>query len=135
MIRIIQLLNEKNHFLEKFFSLNEQQIHKLERGEFNELENFYQKREEILKILKYVDQQIDLTHQKFAMMNKSYEPEYKPVVASALKAKDIYVKKILEQDLLVLCLVDDLKNKMLDELRDVKKAQKAMAGYGSNQMV
>jgi hypothetical protein len=37
MIRIIQFLNEKNHFLEKFYSLNERQITRLEGGVFDDL--------------------------------------------------------------------------------------------------
>ena len=41
MIRLIQFLNEKNHFLEKFFTLNESQIARLEAGKFDDLELFY----------------------------------------------------------------------------------------------
>ena len=41
MIRLVQLLNEKNHFLEKFYSLNESQINMLQQGMFDDIERFY----------------------------------------------------------------------------------------------
>ena len=58
MIRLIQFLNEKNHFLEKFYALNEAQIAHLESGHFEDIERFYNQREDLLKVIKYIDSEI-----------------------------------------------------------------------------
>lgn len=59
MTRIITLLNEKNHYLEKFYSLNERELKNFLDGHYDGLEPFYDSREKILEIIKYIDAQID----------------------------------------------------------------------------
>lgn len=54
MLRIIDLLNQKNHFLEKFYTLNENEILNFASGIFDNLESFYQSREKILELIKYI---------------------------------------------------------------------------------
>lgn len=132
MIRIIQLLNEKNHFLEKFYSLNEAQILRLDKGEFEGLDQFYYQQEELLKVLKYVDGQIQKSHDSYQRISGVYELEHKKDVTEALKTKDLYIKKILEQDLLILGLVDEIKTQIIKELHDIRRAKKAISGYGSS---
>lgn len=132
MIRIIQLLNEKNHFLEKFYSLNEVQILKLEKGEFQGLDQFYQQREELLKILKYIDEQLKKSHASHLRMHGTYDEVHKEEVTDAIRIKDVYIKKIVEQDLQVLGLIDEIKTQIIQELHDVRRAKKAMIGYGSS---
>ena len=45
--------------------------------------------------------------------------------------KELFVGKILDQDMQVLALIDDAKSKIIRELQDVRLAKKAMAGYKS----
>ena len=52
MLRIINLLNQKNHFLEKFYSINETELLNFSKGNFDNLEDFYQSRERILSIVR-----------------------------------------------------------------------------------
>lgn len=131
MIRLIQFLNEKNHFLEKFYALNEKQISLLESGQFDEIEKFYNHREDLLKILKYIDAEIYKAHASHKEMNSSYTENEKSEIRSALRTKEIYVKKIVEQDLIVLSLIDEAKSRIIKELQDIQKARKALAGYKS----
>jgi len=131
MIRLIQFLNEKNHFLEKFCSLNEKQISLLERGQFDEIEKFYNQREDLLKILKYIDAEIYRAHASHKETNATYTEEEKIEIRSSLRTKELYVKKIIDQDLIVLGLIDDAKSRIISELREVQKARKALAGYKS----
>lgn len=134
MIRIIQLLNEKNHFLEKYYSLNEEQILRLEKGDFEGLDHFYIQREELLKILKYVDAKLQKSHSSYLKTNGMYEDKHKKDVTEAIQIKDLYIRKIIEQDLQVLGLVDEIKTQIIKELQDVRRAKKAMAGYGSSSL-
>lgn len=131
MMRLIQFLNEKNHFLEKFYSLNLKQITKLESGLFEELDRFYNQREDLLKILKYVDAEIYKSHVDFKESNGPFDEKQKMQIRDALRVKDVYVKKILEQDLIVLSLIDEAKNKIIKELRDISKSKIALSGYKS----
>lgn len=131
MIRLIQFLSEKNHFLEKFYALNEKQISLLESGQFDEIEKFYNQREDLLKILKYIDAEIYRAHAAHKESNSTYSDEEKAEIRISLRTKETYVKKILEQDLIVLSLIDEAKSRIIKELHEVQKARKALAGYKS----
>ena len=130
-MRLIQFLNEKNHFLEKFCSLNEKQISLLEGGQFDEIERFYNQREDLLKILKYIDAEIYKAHMSQKDSTTGFSDQQKHEIRDSLRTKEIYVKKILDQDLIVLSLIDDAKNRIIKELQDVQKTRKALAGYKS----
>lgn len=132
MIRLVQFLNEKNHFLEKFFSLNDAQISRMQGGLFDEIEIFYNQREDLLKILKYIDAEINKAHQMHKDTNGQYLEAEKNSIREALRTKEAYVKRILEQDLLVLELIDEAKSTIIKELQSVKKARKALTGYKAN---
>ena len=132
MIRLVQLLNEKNHFLEKFYSLNESQINKLQQGMFDDIEKFYNQREDLLKILKYVDSEINKSHMSHKDISGAFDLSQKADIKECLRAKELYVKRILDQDLIVLGLIDEAKSQIIRELQDIKKASRALAGYKSN---
>lgn len=132
MIRLIQFLNEKNHFLEKFYALNESQIARLEAGLFDQVEKFYNQREDLLNIIKYIDAEIQKAHGLHKEMSGVYTEEQKLEIRNSLRTKEAYVKRILEQDLLVLGLIDDAKSQIIRELKEVSKAKKAMGGYKAN---
>ncbi len=130
-MRLIQFLGEKNHFLEKFCSLNEKQISLLEGGQFDEIEKFYNHREDLLKILKYIDAEIYKSHMTQKDSSAGYTDNQKQEIRDALRTKEIYVKKILDLDLIVLSLIDEAKTSIIKELQGVQKARKALAGYKS----
>ena len=132
MMRLIQFLNEKNHFLEKFFSLNEKQIALLESGQFDEIEKFYNQREDLLKILKYIDTEIHTAHMNHKEMSGTFSEAQKSEIREALRTKEVYVRKILEQDLIVISLIDEAKSQIIKELQGVQKARRALTGYKSS---
>jgi hypothetical protein len=129
MIRLIQYLNEKNHFLEKFYALNEMQITRFEAGMFEELETFYNQREDLLKIIKYVDAQIHKAHRVHIDTTGAFTEDEKAEIRESLRTKEAYVKRILEQDLQVLDMIDDAKSNIIKELKGIQNTRKALAGY------
>ncbi len=131
MIRLIQFLNEKNHFLEKFYSLNERQVARLEGGMFDDIEKFYNQREDLLKILKYVDAEIHTAHMSHKDMDGKFDAGQKELIREALRTKESYVKRILDQDLIILSLIDEAKSQIIKELQDIRKSKTALAGYKS----
>lgn len=129
MIRLVQLITEKNHFLEKFYTLNEQQIIKLETGHYEEIEIFYNKREDLINILKYIDSEVNKAHQQHKDINGVFTETDKRSLRECMRIKEMFVTKILDQDMQVLALIDEAKTKIIRELQDVRLAKKAMAGY------
>ena len=131
MIRLIQFLNEKNHFLEKFYSLNESQITRLEAGKFDDLELFYNQREDLLKIIKYIDSEIHKAHMLHKDIVGQFSEEQKAEIRESMRTKEAYVRRILEQDLQVLGMIDDAKSMIIKELKGVQNTRKALTGYKS----
>lgn len=130
MNRIITLLNEKNHYLEKFYSLNETELANFAQGQFDNLEHFYQTREHILGVLKYVDAQIAKVqdeNSEMAVINEVVRREIK----EALAIKDEYVMRIIEQDIQVLSCIELAKNSIIKELQEVRHSRKAVGSYKS----
>lgn len=127
MSRIITLLNEKNHYLEKFYALNEKELNHFAQGNFGNIESFYQMREGILEVLQYIDSEIGaLPHQ-----GSETDAELKRQIADALNVKDEYVARIIEQDIQVLSCIESAKNSIIRELQDVRNGRKAVRGYKS----
>lgn len=128
MTRIITLLNEKNHYLEKFYALNETELANFAQGQFENLESFYQTREGILEVLRYVDSQIEKINDETHAIEAIVESE-RVQVRQALAIKDQYVAKIIEQDIQVLACIETAKNSIIRELQDVRRNRKAIGGY------
>lgn len=131
MTRIITLLNEKNHYLEKFYSLNETELVNFVQGQFENLESFYQTRERILEVLRYVDSQIEKINDETQAIDTIVESE-RQQVKQALGIKDQYVTKIIEQDIQVLSCIETAKNSIIRELQDVRRNRKGISGYKTN---
>jgi len=130
MLRIINLLQEKNHYLEKFYSLNENEIINFSQGNFDSLEGFYNTREKILEVIKYIDGQLDQVQIEMRDMTKVSDEERRQI-KQAMAIKDEYVSRIIDQDLEVLACIEAAKSNIIRELQDVRRARKAVGGYKS----
>lgn len=129
MTRIITLLNEKNHYLEKFYSLNEVELANFAQGQFDNLEYFYQTRERILEVLKYVDAQLDKAQTEMETNQETLDEAARAEVREALTIKDEYVARIIEQDIQVLACIEMAKNSIIKELQEVRRNRKGLGGY------
>lgn len=129
MNRIITLMNEKNHYLEKFYALNETELKNFLQANFDNLEGFYETRERILEIIKYIDAQIEGTNRREPQTATGATENERRSVRECLAIKDQYVERIIEQDLQVLSCIESAKNTIIRELQDLKKGKKAVAGY------
>lgn len=125
MKRVLELMEQKNHYLEKFYSINETALSLFLKDQFETINEFYDQRESILEILKYIDSEITSASAKTneeSMMSVDRLKE-------ALNIKDLYVQKIIEQDISILSCIESAKNSIIKELRDVKKGQKVVSAY------
>lgn len=128
MLRIVELLQEKNHYLEKFYTQNETEIMNFALANFDGLEDFYRTRENILEMINYIDVQIDKCD---LGPNLQISLEDRDCVREALAEKEGYVTRILAQDLEILSCIERAKSAIIRELQDVRKAKKAVSGYKS----
>lgn len=126
MTRIIQLLDQKNHYLEKFYSLGEQTLKELSMGQFNDVEGFYQNREKILEMIRYIDYEVNEAQ---GQITDDVDATTKSEVKERLKIKEVYVSQILDQDLSIMSFIEQVKTDIIRELQQVTKAKKAVGGY------
>jgi hypothetical protein len=132
MLRIITLLNQKNHYLEKFYSLNEAEILNFSKGVFENLESFYQTREKILEMIKYLDSELDLAQRNTDEASaQALTLEERRSIKECLAVKDEYVNRILAQDLEILSCIENAKSMIIRELQDVRRSRKVVGSYKS----
>ncbi len=128
MKRIVELLNHKNHYLEKFYSLNEEQLLLIAKEDYSGLEGFYKSREGILEAIKYLDQELE------EIQNQSMQEPMdaqKREVATCLAIKEEYVSRILAQDLEILANIESAKSTIIRELQEVRRTKRAVSSYKS----
>lgn len=129
MLRIIELYEQKNHYLEKFYSMNETEIASMSEGQFDNLQSFYSNRDGILNVIKYIDGQIEVEQKHLETADDDFSSEEKLHLAQQLKIKNEYVMRIIDQDLSILSLIDREKSNVMKEIYEVRKSRKAMTGY------
>lgn len=129
MGRIVELLEEKNRCLEKFYRMNETEIMNFSVGNFDNLETFYESRDGILEMIKRVDKMIE--EDNGSTNPEDYDNASKKKVLAALDYKNELVTRILSQDLQILSFIEQAKSKIIKDLSAVRSARKAMNGYQS----
>ena len=126
---LIQYLNEKNYFLEKFCQLNETQFKLLQQGHIEGLDYFYNQRESIIGIIRNIDTKI--TKCLIAPDSQKLTGPDREAVKKSMSIKDEYVQLIMMQDLEIIAHIDTLKTTIFNELRAVSAGKKLAAGYKS----
>ncbi|MDZ4084495.1 MAG: hypothetical protein U1E10_16240 [Bdellovibrionales bacterium] len=127
--KLMELLDEKNQYLERFFELNESELLNFADGYFDNVESFYQAREKILDIVRCIDALVD---DEVALISddgvsQSMRAEMKDLMAQ----KDKLAKQILAQDLQVLAAIETEKSNIIRELKSTGQNRKAVAAYRS----
>ncbi len=128
MEKLLNLMTEKNHYLEKFYSLNAEELVNFGDGNYENVESFYRARDKILDLIRTIDEMIDAEAKITAVPLKA---DAKADVEKLLANKDEWVTAILSQDLQVLSWIETEKSNIIKELQVVGKAKKAVSGYHS----
>ncbi|MCB0413626.1 MAG: flagellar protein FliT [Bdellovibrionales bacterium] len=129
MNKIIDLLTEKNTYLEKFYSLNETEVLNFMDSNFDGLERFYESRDAILNMIRIVDEKIEEFNKTDVSSAEKICDSDKKAVLEALAFKDEIVQRILAQDLQILSCIENEKSMIIKELRSTQVAKKAINGY------
>ena len=130
--KLVELLDEKNQYLEKFFELNETELHNFADGLFDNVEMFYQSREKILDIIRCIDALVD--DEVTAMTDNAVTPAVRAEIQELMDHKDRLAKQILGQDLQVLAAIKEEKSNIIRELKNTKQSRKMVNAYHSGQV-
>ncbi|MBT4761875.1 MAG: hypothetical protein HOO06_09285 [Bdellovibrionaceae bacterium] len=133
MNQILALLREKNSLLEKFYSLNRNEIQNITDQNFSNIEKFYQDREDILGIIRLIDRKIDESNNTADSLEEvdTVSDEIRIEMRELLSFKKAIVEKILSQDLGILSQIDDEKSRIIVELSKTGTQKKAIGSYKS----
>lgn len=113
--------------MEKFYSLNETETLNFTIGNFDNLDSFYQMRDKLLELVKYIDAEIDAA----SMQPEPVTEQDRAQIREALAIKDEYVNRILAQDLEILSCIESAKSNIIRELQEIRKTKSAMGRYKS----
>ena len=128
MERIIELLERKNQYLEKFYVISEAELLNFQSGDFMNLESFYECRDKILNIIRHIDEELDKVNQQFSDQSQVSGGQ-KVRARRELSLKEGWVNRILELDLQIISCIEAAKSSIIKELQTVRKGRKAVSGY------
>ena len=115
MKQIIDLLHERNKYLEQFYTVNKRELTYLEKGIFKNIKVFYEDREDILKSIDKVNNLISKFFSSHCD-NLKFEEKTKIETLKASKYKDHLVNEILHQNLKILSFIEEMKTDMIKDV-------------------
>lgn len=130
MERVISLLRERNHCLEKFYWVNEQELINFGIGNFDSVEEFYQARDKILDHINCID---DMVNEASERAQGEATFAFRSEVEGMLTSRDELVKAILAQDLQILTYIEKEKSNIIRELRATTQAKRVVGAYASSE--
>lgn len=130
MKEVINLLEQKNQHLERFYKYNESEILNFYDRNFDNLERFFQAREVILDMISFLDKMIDEAQIQLPLSQALNNDDKKQVIRALDKKNDL-VTQILSQDLQILSLIETAKSEIIKDLSQVKATKKAVSSYKS----
>lgn len=131
MNEYIELLNEKNHFLKKFYLLNLNELERFSQGNFETVEHFYFQREKIIDILVYITNKIEFTEDRLLTKQNILTKE----TQHQKQQMEVLVNDILKQDMDILSLIEAAKSSIILELQKIKTGKKVISNYKSPQTI
>lgn len=128
MNRVIELLKEKNDYLEKFHAINEHELINFIAGDFDNVELFYQTRDKILELISCVDGLLEDENERMVI---GVTEAHRATASKLFAAKDAMVESILAQDLQILEYIEKEKSAIIRELRTTSTARRAVGAYAN----
>ena len=129
MSKIIELLKEKNFYLEKFLDESRSERLSFKARHFENLENLYKMREQILANIQSIDQRINKLCAKDSA--EADKPENKKIISTLLAQIKANVRFILEEDLTIISCIENEKTKIIKEISSSREGQRALKAYKS----
>ena len=105
VVTLLEILEQRNSYLLEFHKINVNEMDRLNEGCIDNFENFYYSREILLNAIDRIDNKLSRYNDVQA------NPEEKKKLEEILRMKRDMTSSILDQDLVIMSLVEELKNK------------------------
>lgn len=128
MQEVIEYLEMKNHYYEKFFTVTSKLVSLASQNQWKELEFFVDSRDRILAILRSFDHKIEAAMEKYEK-NESLLAQYRDKVKALFAKRQAWADKILQQDLKLISVIDDFKTETIRELKDALSKQQGLDSF------
>ena len=127
MKKVLELLNEKNFYLERFLEESKKERGRFKARRFENLDSLYQKREQILAYIHSIDSRIgeiceNNGEELLAQPNKKDVQE----LLSKIKTN---VRSIMEEDIEIISYIENEKTKIIREISQTREGRRALNGY------
>lgn len=114
MDKVLILLIERNKYIQKLYEVNHKEINRIMANCFDHVEEFYKIRGHLLDIIQNLEEMLD------EALKTTHLPATKRIrnkIQNILEEKDKTVKKILQQDLEILSIIEQRKTQMIQKLQ------------------
>ena len=127
MSKILELLKEKNFYLEKFLEESKKERCSFKARRFENIDSLYYKREQILGNIKSIDRRIsEICDGKNSDI---MSPENKKDMATLLDKIKHNVGEIMSEDLHMISCIEDEKSKIIKEISRTREGRRVLKGY------
>ncbi len=127
MSTVLELLKEKNFYLERFLEESRKERGRFKARHFENLDILYNKREQILLNIQSIDQRI--SEMCGAEEEEPLNPPKKDEMEQMLSKIKDNVRDIMEEDLQIISFIENEKTKIIKEIGQTKEGRKVLNGY------
>jgi hypothetical protein len=127
MSRILELLKEKNFYLERFLEESKKERSKFKVRKFDNLDHLYSKREQILMNIQSIDSRIAEICE--GQGDETLNPPKKNEMVTLLRQIKENVHHIMQEDLQIIEHIEYEKSKIIKEISKTKEGRKVLKGY------
>lgn len=125
---VLQYLEMKNHYYEKFFALSKKFLDQISKNQWDDLEYFVDNRERILSIIRSFDFQISKSMEG-RNVSDSEASKYKENVEALLGKRTELAAKIVALDLELISKIDEYKSDTIKDLKKTVETQQHVATF------
>lgn len=131
MEEVIQYLELKNHYYEKFFTVTQKFLDQVARNDWTNMDFFVDSRERILNIIRSFDAKISSAVEKNRNESKTSSSETVRL-KKIMSERQTMADKILELDLQLISAIDEYKNETIRELKKTVETQHQIDAFEKN---
>ncbi|NBX93282.1 MAG: hypothetical protein EB078_00890 [Proteobacteria bacterium] len=131
MEEVLQYLEMKNHYYEKFYSITRKFLDQIAQNDWKDLDFFVDSRERILNIIRSFDAKISKVIEQ-SNASKPVNDGDKMMMNRVIEKKRRIADKIVDLDLQLISAIDEYKNETIRELKKTVETQQQIDSFEKN---
>ena len=128
MSKVLELLKEKNFYLERFLEESRKERTRFKARKFENLDMLYNKREQIIMNIQSIDKRINEICEDEGG-SEVLNPPKKNEISNLLSKIKNNVRYIMEEDLQIISFIENEKTKIIKDISNTKEGRKVLNGY------